>query len=71
MFLLSVSVGLIKIILTKIRSEESGTLLTAISMGLNIITVLILASTREAYAVTVAFLILIIKGIVIPKKSTR
>ena len=71
MFLLSVSVGLIKIILTKIRSEESGTILTAISMGLNIITVLILASTREAYAVTVAFLILIIKGIVILKKSTR
>lgn len=71
MFLLSVLVGLIKIILTKIRSEESGTLLTAISMGLNIITVLILASTREAYAVTVAFLILIIKGIVILKKSTR
>ena len=35
---------------------------TDISMGLNIAIVLFLAMTREAYAITVAFLLLVIKG---------
>ena len=36
-------------------------------MGLSILTVLFLAMTREAYAVTVAFLLFIIKGILLLK----
>ena len=39
--------------------------MTDISMLLNILIVLSLAMTREAYAITVAFLLLIIKGMLI------
>ena len=36
-------------------------------MGLSILTVLFLAMTREAYAIAVAFLLLIIKGVLLFK----
>ena len=36
-------------------------------MGLSILTVLFLAMAREAYAITVAFLLLIIKGVLLLK----
>ena len=42
-------------------------MITGSSMGLSILTVLFLAMTREAYAITVAFLLLIIKGILLLK----
>lgn len=54
--------GVAKIIVTKIKSEKAGDFLTAFSVVLGIATVLLLAITRETYAVTVAFLLLIVKG---------
>ena len=54
--------GVTKIIVTKIKSEKAGDFLTAFSVVLGIATVLLLAITRETYAVTVTFLLLIVKG---------
>ena len=67
MFTALIISGAIKVILTQTRFEKGQKLLTVISMGLSILTVLFLAMTRNAYAITVAFLLLIIKGILLLK----
>ena len=59
--------GGIKILLVKLKIEYKYKFLTYISMGINIFMVLFLAMTREAYAITVAFLLLVIKGIILFK----
>lgn len=60
-------VGIIKILLTKFRKGNNHKIVTGISMGLGIVLVLFLAISREAYAVTVVFLLLVIKGIILLK----
>lgn len=67
MFTALIISGAIKVILTQTRVEKGQKLLTVISMGLSILTVLFLAMTRDAYPITVAFLLLIIKGILLLK----
>lgn len=67
MFTALIIFGAIKVILTQTRVEKGQKLLTVISMGLSILTVLFLAMTRDAYAITVAFLLLTIKGILLLK----
>lgn len=67
MFTALIISGTIKVILTQTRVEKGQKLLTVISMGLSILTVLFLAMTRDAYAITVTFLLLIIKGILLLK----
>ena len=67
MFTALIISGAIKVILTQTRFEKRQKLLTVISMGLSILTVLFLAMTRDAYAITVTFLLLIIKGILLLK----
>ena len=67
MFTALIISGAIKVILTQTRFEKGQKLLTVISMGLSILTVLFLAMTRDAYAITVTFLLLIIKGILLLK----
>ena len=64
MFVCLILVGIAKIILTKIKAEKSNKILTTISIVISIISVLFLALTREAYAVIVSFLLLIMKAIV-------
>lgn len=54
--------GLINLIIAKVKPERKHTMLIELSMGLNILLVLVLAVTRAAYATTVAFLLLVIKG---------
>ena len=60
MFTALIISGAIKVILTQTRFEKGQKLLTVISMGLSILTVLFLAMTRDAYAITVTFLLLIV-----------
>lgn len=67
MFILLIVVGVIKIAQTKFKPEMKFKYMTEISMVLNIFIVLFLAIAREAYAVTVAFLFLIIKGVLLLK----
>ena len=55
-------IGLINLIDVKFQLEKKKTILIELSMGLNILLVLVLAITRAAYATTVAFLLLVIKG---------
>ena len=62
------AVGIINLILTKIEAKKSNSVLLAVSTAINVFTVLLLAVTREAYAVVVAFLLLIIKGVILLKR---
>ena len=66
-----VILGIIKLLLTKFRSKKYNPAMTGISMILGIALVLFLAVTREAYAVVVAFLLLVIKGILLLKNAKR
>ena len=66
-----VILGIIKLLLAKFRSEKYNQTMTGISMLLGTFLVLFLAVTREAYAVVVAFLLLVIKGILLLKYSKR
>lgn len=61
MFIVLIVAGTIKIILTKFKIGKGHKLTTNISMGINILVVLVLAMTRETYAVVVAFMLLVIK----------
>ena len=67
MFILLIVVGVIKIAQTKFKPEIKLKYMTEISMVLNVFIVLFLAIAREAYAVTLAFLFLIIKGVLLLK----
>ena len=60
-------VGIAKIFLTKFQIEKGQNIVTNISMGLSTITVLVLSLTREAYAIIIVFILLIIKGILLLK----
>ena len=51
----------------EMKSITENTALTGISLVLNIIAVLFFALAREAYAVVVIFMMLIIKGIILLK----
>jgi len=55
--------GAIKLLLTGCKAEKGQKLLTALSLALSIFTVLFLSLAREAYAVSVAFLLLLVKGV--------
>ncbi|MBE5853288.1 MAG: helix-turn-helix transcriptional regulator [Lachnospiraceae bacterium] len=67
MFVSLVAVGFIKLILLKTGKEKCSQVMTGISMTLSILLVIFLAITREAYAVVLLFLLLVIKGIVLYK----
>lgn len=69
LFLLLTVTGTVKIILTECKIEKGQKYTTACSMGIGILTVFFLAMTREAYATTAAFLLLIIKGILLIKMT--
>lgn len=67
LFISLIVLGLIELMLTKFKPEKSYKITTDISMGLSILIVLFLAITREAYAITVAFLLLVTKGVLLLK----
>ena len=66
-----IAVGTGKILLTSLKKEKGQKLVTIISLLLGILAVLFLAMTREPYAITVVFLLLIMKGMLIFKASGR
>ena len=67
MFLALMLIGAVKILVTQLKIEKVQKIVTGCSIGLSIVTVLFLAMTREAYAITVVFLLLVIKGILLLK----
>ncbi len=66
-FLLLVIIGAVKILLTRLRQEKGSRIITAISVIVGITAVLLLAMGREAYGVSMLFLMIVAKGIVIYK----
>ena len=71
LFVALIVIGGLKVVLNQMRIELGREIITAISTGLSIITVLFLGMTREAYAITMAFLLLILKSILIFKNFRR
>ncbi len=70
LFLAIIVNGVVKCILTQRKVEQGQRILTLCSMGISIFTVLFLALTREVYAIVVAFLLLVIKGVLLLKYKT-
>lgn len=67
-FLVLIAAGVVKFSLTQLKVEKGQNIITACSLGIGILSVLYLGMAREAYAVTVAFLLLIIKGVLLLKR---
>ncbi len=59
--------GFVKILLVKIKPEKDYSFMTNISMVLNILLVVFLALTKETYAIIVAFVLLVIKTVLVLK----
>ncbi len=67
MFFAFILIGGTKIMFIKIRKEKVNKAVTVISVVLNILIILLFATTREVYALILVFLFLIIKGLLIFK----
>ena len=67
MFVFLVVVGIIKLILTKLGMQRYNKIATRVSISISTLSVLLLAITRESYAVAVVFLLLVMKGILLLK----
>ena len=61
LFGLLIVLGVIELLLRKFASEKNCKIAMDFSVGINILIVLLLAITREAYAIIVAFLLLVTK----------
>ena len=59
--------GVAELLLVKFRPEKNYGFVPGFSMVLSILTILFLAITRDAYAIVVAFLLLITKGMLLLK----
>ena len=67
MFLSLVIVGVINLLLIRLKITRGNRIMIGVSMALSILIVLVLAMAREAYAVIVVFLLLVIKGVLLFK----
>lgn len=67
LYIALIVIGVLKVLLTEFRMKKGNKIITSISMLLSIFSILFLAVTREAYAIMVAFLLLVIKGILLLK----
>ena len=68
-YLLTGAAGFLGSNISRVLLEKGKKVITFLSVGLSIITVLYLAIAREPYAVTVAFLLLLIKGGLLYKRA--
>ena len=67
LFILMMIIGAVKILLTRLRKDKGGRFVTGISVFVGIASVLLLAMGREAYGVSIVFLMVVAKGILIYK----
>ena len=70
-YLALILIGISKILLTQLNIEKGQKVITKISLVLGILAVLYLALTRDAYAITVVFVLLIIKVMLLFKVNER
>ena len=64
-------IGVIKILLTKFGKAKEHKMTTIVSLTLSIIGVLYLAMRREAYAITVIFMLLMIKCVLLSRGNKK
>lgn len=69
MFIISITLGVMKILLTKYRPEKNTKLLSNISIGFNILLVMFLIITGETYASILMVMILVIKMMLLLKRA--
>ena len=67
LFIALIVIGLIKIVLTRLKVLKGNRIITWCSVVMSIFTILFLAMAGEPYAITAAFLLFIIKGVLIFK----
>ena len=67
MFVALIACGIVKILMVKLEIEKGSRMVTDVSVGLHVLLVLFLALAREPYAVAMAFLLLVIKGMLLLK----
>lgn len=67
LLLMIISIGIIKIIMVQMKRSKCQQYSTAASIVLSIFLILFLAITRETYAITVAFLLFVTKGLLLYK----
>lgn len=70
MYVVLIVLGSVKVILVKVQTQKGHKTLADISMILGVLLVLILALTRESYAIVVAFLLLVIKTMLLLKNKS-
>ena len=70
MFLILIIAGVANILLTRFKMEKRSKFISGCSMAFGALTVLLLAMTREAYAIAAAFLLFVTKGILLFKHIT-
>jgi hypothetical protein len=63
--------GIVKIVLVKRQAERGQKTITDISLVFGILAVLFLALTRDAYAIVIAFLLLVIKSVLMLKSIRK
>lgn len=66
-FISLIAAGVIKLLLNKLGMERYNRIMTGLSMVISVLAVLLLAITREPYAIVVVFLLLVIKECLIFK----
>lgn len=71
MFVALIVIGGLKVLLNQRKIEKGRKMITQVSIVLSIITGLFLAMTREAYAIAMTFLLLIIKGMLVLKTASE
>ena len=67
MFIVLILFGTVKIIVNQMKIMKGRNVLTNTSVVVNIVVVLILSLARQAYAIVIAFLLLVIKSILVIK----
>jgi len=69
MFILLVLSGAVKVALNQLGIEKGRNILTGTSVAVSVAAVLHLAMTRQAYAIVIAFILLVIKAILLLKSK--
>ena len=71
LFVVLILLGIVKIVLVKRQAERGQKTITDISLVFGILAVLFLALTRDAYAIVIAFLLLVIKSVLMLKSIRK
>ena len=61
--------GIVKILMAYFKFEKAKKAVDSLSIGLSVIAVLFLSMAKEPYAITVAFLLLLVKGVLLYKQA--